>query len=203
MKKSSARERRSLKVKEAILQAARELVIERGPDGISLREIARRIDYSPSGIYEYFGSVHEIIAAVSEEGSALLQAAFTRITVQQPVTERLVELGMAYLAFAEQYPDYFLLIFTRQQTLSEDVGKETQREAPYDTLRSAVQAGITDGTFIVRPDYDLDLMTYHCWVTVHGMAMLRLTLLKDSQDDFLTIHRRVLEQLIHSFTRPR
>ena len=50
------------RTQQAILDAARAIIHEQGPDKLSMRAIADRIDYSPAGLYEYYGSKEEIIA---------------------------------------------------------------------------------------------------------------------------------------------
>ena len=50
------RQRRHLRTKDAILDAARQIIATEGAEKLSMRAIAKRIDYSPAGLYEYFGS---------------------------------------------------------------------------------------------------------------------------------------------------
>ncbi|GAP34729.1 transcriptional regulator, TetR family [Piscinibacter sakaiensis] len=50
-----------------VLQAAREAFLERGLDGASLREIARRAGYSPGALYGYFASKEAVYAALLED----------------------------------------------------------------------------------------------------------------------------------------
>ena len=64
----SPRERRHQRTQQAILDAALEIIHEKGVDGLSIRAIADKIDYSPAGLYEYYGSKEEIIAALCMQG---------------------------------------------------------------------------------------------------------------------------------------
>ncbi|NJN55580.1 MAG: helix-turn-helix transcriptional regulator, partial [Anaerolineae bacterium] len=59
MDELTPRERRHLRTKDAILDAARLIIKEQGADALSIRAIAEQIDYSPAGLYEYFGSKEE------------------------------------------------------------------------------------------------------------------------------------------------
>ena len=63
---TAPRTKRHLRTKQAILDAARQIIAEEGPAALSMRALADRIDYSAAGLYEYFGSKEEIIAAVSD-----------------------------------------------------------------------------------------------------------------------------------------
>ena len=51
---NSRKDKKRLRVSKRILRAARKIVIENGFDRVSLRAIARRIDYSPAALYEYY-----------------------------------------------------------------------------------------------------------------------------------------------------
>ncbi len=86
---SQTRQRRHVRTKQAILDAALEIVIQDGPAALSMRALAERIDYSPAGLYEYFGSKEEIIAAVCDEGQRMLYEAMDRVNGGLPPVERL------------------------------------------------------------------------------------------------------------------
>jgi AcrR family transcriptional regulator len=202
MDEHTGRQRRHAHTRQAILDAARELISERGPDGISLREIARRVDYSPAGIYDYFGSVGEIIQAASAEGFTLLKAEFDRVPADLPIPERLVAICMAYIAFAQRYPQHFLLIFTRLTSNPKGSGEGYATSSTYGVLQNCVQEGIASGVFQPREGYGLDEMCYHCWATVHGLAMLCTTHLQRFPLDFDAMHQRILEVLADSLCHP-
>jgi AcrR family transcriptional regulator len=51
---TTTRLRRRERNRAAILEGARQLIIERGPENLSLREVAARAEYSPAGLYRYF-----------------------------------------------------------------------------------------------------------------------------------------------------
>ena len=70
---------RQANVKQAILKTALTLINEKGLDKLSLREIARRIEYSPAGLYEYFESKGDILIALAREGEARLIRAFNQV----------------------------------------------------------------------------------------------------------------------------
>ena len=48
------RERQKEHLREEILEAARELFLKEGVENVSMRAIAKRIEYSPTTIYLYF-----------------------------------------------------------------------------------------------------------------------------------------------------
>jgi len=56
---------RSDRTRAAILDAARALFAERGYDGTTIRDIARRVTIDPSMVMRYFGSKDELFAATT------------------------------------------------------------------------------------------------------------------------------------------
>ncbi|MCB0147914.1 MAG: TetR/AcrR family transcriptional regulator, partial [Caldilineaceae bacterium] len=76
---STPRTKRRLRTKQAILDAARAIIVEDGLPALSMRTLADRIDYSPAGLYEYFGGKEEIVAAVCDEGQHYLFEAMDQV----------------------------------------------------------------------------------------------------------------------------
>jgi AcrR family transcriptional regulator len=188
------REKRHARTKEAILDAAREIIAEKGVNGLSMRRLARRIDYSAAGLYEYFGSKEEIITAVCQTGHQRLSQYMNRVDKTLPADEFLMQLGLAYIAFALQNPDHFLLMFS---VLQDESGGMTAEEtmnsdSSYGLLLRALDNGIQAGVFKTRHGYGLSEMGYNAWALVHGLAMLRLTHLQAYQTDFDNGDRQAL-----------
>lgn len=180
---STPREKRHQRTQDAILQAAREIITEKGPDKLSMRALARRIDYSPAGLYEYFGSKEEIITAVCEQGHQRLYATMAQVDQTLPPREYLVEIGLAYIHFAVTYPDYFLLMFTNT---SSDASEESMAQLMAETssfsiLLTAVERLVAAGFATVREDHPVLGIAYSAWGLVHGLAMLRVTFLREAQ----------------------
>ena len=100
----SRRDRRRKETMREILVAARELLLEVGPEALSLRQVARRADFSPASLYNYFGSRDEIIAALFDESFQRLDAYLRRVPEHLPPERRVVELGLAYMDYARDNP---------------------------------------------------------------------------------------------------
>jgi len=187
------RERRYARTRQAILDAARRLIAEQGLDRFSLRELARRVDYSPAGLYEYFGSKDEIVAAVTAEGFDRLSSYLDHVASDLPPTERLVEIGLAYVGFARHNPDYFTLMFTDLPSRRTSLAESVSSRSPYRTLLETVQAGIQAGELIPAENHGAEEIAYGLWSLVHGMATLELTHLRDFEADFEAVNRWALE----------
>jgi AcrR family transcriptional regulator len=168
------RERRYQKTRQAILQAALDVLSEKGIEGLSLREVAQRIDYSPTGLYEYFKNKDKLITAVCLEGFERLGDYLNQVPADLPPAERLTQLGLAYLNFARHNRAHFLLIFT---TVSPNkiAPDQLAATAPFHNLLQTVQDFVDTGQIDLPPGYGAPELAYVLWSLAHGMAMLELT----------------------------
>lgn len=209
----SPRERRHQRTQQAILEAARVLLAEGGADKLSIRAIADRIDYSPAGLYEYYGSKEEIIGALAREGHRTLKRYMERVPLTLPHGEYMVELGLAYIRFALQNPDYFLLIFTTMSPRPSSEGEapatppatphaETLRkESSFPLLLNGVDRAVKSGTIQMLGGLTLLDTAYAFWAVVHGAAMLRITHLNQLSIDFDRADRAMLEAFVRGMAK--
>lgn len=190
MARLSTREKRQAHTRQAILDAARQIINEKGLDALSVRAIAEQIDYSPAGLYEYFGSKEEIIQTVCQQGHERLLAALLRVDQTLPPSDYVTALGHAYIGFALRYPDYYLLMFANAPEYS-FAGMQSEGSG-YVVLLEAIRRGVEEGVFKTREKYGVEAMAYHAWALVHGIAMLRITYLRDYAADFATADHEAL-----------
>jgi AcrR family transcriptional regulator len=200
MTELSPRERRQQRTHEAILDAARRIINEKGIDALSMRAIAEQIDYSPAGLYEYFGSKEEIIGAICRQGHRRLKAYMAVVDKRLPYWDYLLGIGVAYVNFAVQNPDFFLLMFTTLPTshgsplaVEEwlDSGAVSE-DSSFVILVECIERGVAEGFLRVRPGFGVLEMAFAAWSTVHGLAMLRVTHLRPLDTDFDAITRETL-----------
>lgn len=199
MSSRSPRQRRHEKTKQEILQTALGLIKEVGFENLSLREIARRVDYSPAGLYEYFDSKEGIIQALSNEGNRQLLEVLSSIQKNQSrsVTCYLVEMCLAYIDFALHKREYFTLMSnlpSERTTIDEPV----RADSPYAVYLETVQAAIAGGEIQIRENFGPEEITYSLWAFVHGMATLRLTHLMHFHANFEPVNRLSLELYLAS-----
>ncbi len=91
---------------KSILKAAREVFLEKGYHQTSIRNIAEKIEYSPTTIYLYFKDKDAIFYALHTEGFVMLNSKMSVLfSVAEPL-ERLKAMGRIYLEFALQNPDF-------------------------------------------------------------------------------------------------
>lgn len=194
----SPRQRRHLRTKDAILTAARQIITETGFEGLSMREIAQRIDYSPAGLYEYFGSKDDIVTAVCLQAMEQFTTYLSRVDTSLPVDDYLIELGLAYIDFAKQNKDQFLLMFTTGLP-PQEVQELIDGDSSFTILLNGIQRGLAEKVFkLPAAGTDLD-MAYAAWSIVHGAAMLHLMHLDKITMEQDTVNRTALQFLVKGF----
>lgn len=108
---ATRREREKEAMKELIIKAAKEIVADEGFDSISIRKIAKKIEYSPSIIYHYFKDKNEIMNTVMRSGYMKIVNAVS-ISDMDGLTpiERLRQMTRNYIEEALKMNDEFLAV---------------------------------------------------------------------------------------------
>jgi AcrR family transcriptional regulator len=196
---STPRERRQQRTQHAIIEAARQIIRETGIEGLSIRAIADRIDYSPAGLYEYFGSKEEIVAAVCAQDFERFAKRLAQVDKTLAPADYMLELGLAYIDFAVHNADSFLLMFTtfpllrvgQQEPTHVDVEGIIDDDA-FSILLRGVQRCVDEGIYRIKPDFGVFEMAYASWAQVHGLAMLRITSSSQMHLHYATVERETL-----------
>ncbi len=103
------RQREKEEMKELILQAASDIVGTEGIDKLSIRKIAKKIEYSPSIIYHYFKDKDEILNSVMQRGYRKIITAVSSANVEgNSPEERLRKMTRNYIEAALKMPDEFM-----------------------------------------------------------------------------------------------
>jgi AcrR family transcriptional regulator len=108
------RRRNRAEMTEGILQAAREIMRERGVAALSLNEVARRVGVKPPSLYEYFPGKAALYDALFRLGLRLYTEHNDRVREAAPHGwERLRVEIETYMSFAQHYPELWTLVFER------------------------------------------------------------------------------------------
>jgi len=158
-------------LRAALLRAAAEVLRERGLEGLSLREVARRAGVSHAAPYHHFADLAALIAALVENsllelGERMRTAA---ATAPSDPEARVRALGAAYVRFAVDDPASFRLMFRPELRRAGGERLEAAGEASYRPLLEAIADGVAQGAFAARDVRDLGLAA---WAAVHGLATL-------------------------------
>ena len=200
MNQLTPRERRQARTKEDILDTALEIISESGIEGLSMRELANRVDYSPAGLYEYFDGKDDIISEVCLEGDRRLQSLMASVPNSLPVETYLVELGLAYIQFARENEEHFRLMYSQVQEGPAVPFEMLKYNQTYQILVDGVSRGIESGFIRTQPSFGLDEIAYYLWSTAHGLAVLQITSLRMIDYDFQALDRPSLETAVRGLS---
>src|SRR6266487_6634973 len=99
-------------LKQALLDAALDLIRTKGADAFTLREVARVAGVSHSASYRHFRDKNDLLAAVATEGyNRLTEEIVKAIEPGQTAYERFRLSGNGFIQFALRNPDHFRVFF--------------------------------------------------------------------------------------------
>ena len=159
-------------LKEALVQAARDLVAEFGPQGFSLAEAARRAGVSTAAPYRHFTDRQALMGEVARQGYAVLVSKLHEAWndgLPDPANAFL-RMGAAYIAFAAEEPAAYAAMF---QSGLKPTQPAPLREAADKTFAVLVAAASRLGAR--QPDgspADPRRTALHVWALAHGIATL-------------------------------
>ena len=193
----SRRDRRRLDTREEILAAARELLLEVGPEALSLRQVARRADFSPAALYNYFSSRDEIIASLFAESFERLNTYLVRVPTDLPLKTRVVELGMAYLDFGRENPmDLRCVLAATSQEGLVDSSVMALGLSAVRLIGDTFHEGVEEGRFTADQSLSAAELAYGVWALVHGLVSISSVDLSQVSDVMSADPRRVLEAFV-------
>ncbi|MGR9419843.1 TetR/AcrR family transcriptional regulator [Rhizobium leguminosarum] len=149
---------------ERIVAAARAVAESEGWDAVTIRRLAKEIEYSQPILYSHFANRDAIVAAVAVEGfkelATVLQEAAGGANGRR---EALMDVAMAYFAFALSRPALYQAMFILP----------TQLQFAEAETRSELRAGFDAIAAAVSPFCaDVEIVTETSWAALHGLAEL-------------------------------
>ena len=159
-------------LREALIQAARDLIKEKGPAGFTFADAARSAGVSPAAPYRHFRDRDALLADVAREGFQRFEAMLSTGWAggkPDPITA-FHNIGRAYLAFARAEPAYYTAMF--ESGVSPDLNAELRAasDRSFAVLRSAADLLVTLLPVGKRPP--ALMMSLHIWSMSHGIASL-------------------------------
>jgi AcrR family transcriptional regulator len=201
------RERERVDTRDKILEAARELFIQEGYDGVSMRKVAEKIEYSATAIYVHFANKKELFRELCYKDFARLAQVFQSAALPEDPRERVKNLGRIYVEFGQQYPNHYKLMFMTSHPRWEPDERSQQCGNPevnaYALLKHTVQQALDAGVFREGID-NPELISQTLWAGVHGVISLRIAHKDDDWVDCQPLAKAVdlmLDALMRGLTK--
>ncbi len=156
-------------LRELILDAATSLVETHGLSGLSAREIARAIGYSPGTLYNVFQDLDDIILTIEQRLLDRLALALAAVPPSPDPVQHVCDLATAYLAFTQQKPRLWNLLLEHHMPTGWKV--PTTFQSRLDAVLELVERALIPVIGLNNPAR-AKLATRGLWAMVHGVASL-------------------------------
>jgi AcrR family transcriptional regulator len=160
-------------LKEALLQAALDLIAQKGAAGFTFADAARMAGVSPAAPYRHFRDRDELLSSIAQRGfeqfESQLGAAWD--DGRPDAVSAFERVGKAYLAFAREEPSFYSAMFESGVAVDAAPGLMAASERAFGVIRAAAErlaALAPPGT----PRPPALMMALHIWTMAHGVASL-------------------------------
>ena len=196
------KQREKLEMRRLILDAAKDIFLEKGFHNTSIRNIAEKIEYSPGTIYLYYKDKDDIFHALHEEGFGKMLGMMQPLLHVADPMERLIAMGKVYMSFALHNKELYDLMFIMEAPINAELNREKWEMG--DRTLNFLKEVLTDcqqkGHF---KDMNIDYLSFMIWSSLHGMCALfcrnrcqayehqqEMELLRNGMDYFITLLKR-------------
>jgi len=159
--------------RERLCEAAERLFAERGPDAVTMRQLAAELGVSPMTPYRYFEDKDDILAAVRTNGFTRFALALETARASAVGARAIgTAVGEAYVTFALENPHAYKLMFDFNQPHAEKypelvaAGQRAQK-----TMTGYIKDALAEGLMEGDPE-QIGLMN---WAAIHGAVILELS----------------------------
>ncbi len=192
-------------LRRALLDESLVVIAEKGVEGLSLREVAGRVGVSHAAPYHHFADKAALIHVLAHEGMKLMDedmAAAEDAAGDDPKA-KLIGIGMAYVSFAVEHPDYYAAFnapeVNNPEAQADAVQPDEERGNTWQRLLNAIVACQQAGDL---PQGDPTVLAVYLWSLVHGLAELwrsgPLSLMPQAAGGLEPMARQVLQAALGS-----
>jgi AcrR family transcriptional regulator len=158
--------------RERLCEAAERLFAEKGPDAVTMRQLASELGVSPMTPYRYFKDKDDILAAVRANGfDRFAEALETARASAKGGRAKGAAVGEAYIAFAFEHPHTYKLMFDLNQPHEKDYPELVRAGLrARETMSAWVKDMAAEGLLTGDP-VQIGAMF---WAAAHGAIVLEL-----------------------------
>ena len=159
-------------LRQALVDAALELVEEKGPTGFTLSEAAKQAGVTPAAVYRHFAGREDLIAEAARQGyeifADLMEYAFE--TGQPSALAAFEATGRAYLAFARRHPGHYIAMFESGISVNHSPELAHVSARARSVLERAASGLMRHVPHEKRPP--AAMVSAHVWAMSHGVVEL-------------------------------
>lgn len=155
-------------LKVAILTSARTLAKREGWTQVSIRKIAKDIQYTPPVIYEHFKNKEAILIELQNQGFRQLRFRLEEVAREQPAPHlRLIAISEAYWQWAFEHRELYEVMFNLDGIRCLQPNTQALREAAQCVMETIREVHLFSAT--------LDELFFNWWALMHGHVAIILS----------------------------
>src|SRR2546430_10789806 len=160
-------------LKEALLQAALNLIAQKGGAGFTFADAGGMAGVSPAAPYRHFRDRDELLSSIAQRGFEQFEALLAQAWDDgRPDTVTAFErVGKAYLAFARNEPAFYSAMFESGVPVDSSPTLMAASERAFAIIRAAAERLAAMGPPCM-PAPPARIMELHIWLTWHRVALL-------------------------------
>lgn len=156
-------------LREAVLEAARDLIAQKSPEGFTFAEAAKMAGVSVAAPYRHFKSKDDVVRALAELGfQNLLHEIHEARTKKRAPIDALIAMGEAYLSFAQSHKGEYMAMFETALDYQKDPVISQYFQKLIDEIGMAVEDYIAPMPPLTRPP--VKLVAQHFLASAHGVV---------------------------------
>lgn len=175
-------ERRRLRVRDRILDAAEEVFAKEGSSGLSIRRLAASVDYSPAAIYKYFDSKEALVDHLRDTFiDRMNEKLIGACDADLPIIDRTVNGLRAYITTAVESPHHYEAVWGHYESETPAAQNafagadwktfhKTDHGKGFGALVGLVKEGQQSGTYL--KDNSVEEYAKILWAGAHGIALM-------------------------------
>ena len=156
-------------LRQLILDAAQAIIEANGLAGLSAREIARRIGYSPGTIYNMFENLDDVVLHIEARVLDALDEKLAKSLEHGAPEDKVSRLAETYLAFTSERPKLWNLLF--EHYMPADAHTPPWYQQKLELLMSRVETAMAP-LFPPEATMERQRAARVLWAGVHGITSL-------------------------------
>ncbi len=163
-------------LRSALLQAAHDILNQKGIEALSLRAIAAEAGVSHMAPYAHFKNKSQLYQAVAAAGFTELGERMAQVQDDSPPTRELILLyGVQYIEFAISHPQMYRLMLSQTNP-----GQHLENSEPSSQVQDELQSASMRPYILLRDGFahyeknanKVKIQAQGAWAIVHGIAAL-------------------------------
>lgn len=181
--------------RQEILDAAREILVREGYDGLPMRKVAEKIDYSPTAIYLHFKDRDDLVFCVCEQLMAGLVRELEEVSSRHPDPLVALRKGLRrYVDFGLEHPQHYQATFMTRQTGGPDADRRYLEPGSMGMQALRFLPRLVADCVKQKKLAKVDVHAASCalWAGIHGITSLQIAMPNFTWND----RDKVIDQLI-------